>query len=766
MVQYALPDLHDICLSGRGIPYNCALFGVQHGDASISSCLKLILGCRLQRPALDSQGILPRKLHKLREPAACQQQRLRSSTPSSEDVSDWALCSYSQAEDLQSLEGVSWTSLKALVFVTHSHTGACFFVCLQCCRFATQSSTKSLAQGGCGDTEANSARSLSGGLKKTRPHSESLLRLHNRPRHVSRSHFLGLRRTQVDSGGSSTLKSETACRGSGTGKTPFKKFRLQPLDSAQCGRRKVTGESVPDPLVECACSPQRLSLMLHSPVLTPSPRLIHMIACLWRDLQVDAESIVHVYDLIYPLSGSLPVYPFKLLFDPQVSCSLVISRTAFPLPPLHICRAAAAAAFLPKHAADVSEGILGNSEGRPRVPSATVALGAVGNSNTAGAVSDAHCVREPERTTGMKTAALLKTLRAAAARALAAGATQLVKGWKWRSGEFWGMCPCVPSSHRQALGHQISTMRELHWMKRLQDERKLCIRVSDLAVIIPVASACTEEAHALKLNSTPGRRATKKGVQLVEQAVHSEAGLSCDVVENEVCLLLRSCKYCCVCQRETCCCLEDPLSVLLQPPDLRLPCLWLSFGQVELLSFPMLAAEPGKVELRVTAVHLAAMARLRDSISLLQISGGNELQGTRLSMTSHQSLNSGAGSLDGGKLQPNTRNKLEPGQIPRQSNIWRIMPQDSRREFMSAAFRHFSRLGKLQRSLRLQGVIDESAAPLIVVSSHEAFVQIVCRPAHSTVARADGVVRYAFLILVSVTCPGFQEHRASKPDGM
>lgn len=525
-------------------------------------------------------------------------------------------------------------------------------------------------------------------------------------------------------------------------------------------KEQETGELLPytcSAFLECSCSPRCLSLTICFPVFTPSPCLIHMAACLWSDLQFMPEPGVHLHELASSPSSGMPLYPSTLLFDPRILCRVAISPIVFPLPPLHICRAAAAAAVLAEQAAVSSAAGFDSLEGCSMASDAAELSEAGGSGDTVGISPGAPSAVGLSKSFRVKVAALraavqliekATALGTVAAGAVKTGASRFRSGVLWRAGEFRGICPCVPVSQRQALGQKIAVMRELHWMKRPLEERKLHFRVSQLVLVLPSAAACTTQQHSLEMRAEPGFRGVWGSSGVGSLPVPPGAGGGNRFIDAAVTRLLKSCRYCCICQQETCCCRADPVRLLLQPPDLKLPCLWLCCGDLDVMSTPASASEPGKIGLRITDIHIAAFAKLRNSLSLLQTS---EVRGPTLTplqgKTTGDALREHLGSRRETNRQGAAGNPLEPAEDSRPGTIEQAAPQRIPQRYRPPVLRDFSRLGKLRRSLGARTVLNEDSGAHLIFSCHHVLGQVVHRPAHSLFARADGVMRYGLPFL-------------------
>ncbi|KAL8425709.1 hypothetical protein Efla_003087 [Eimeria flavescens] len=675
--------------SKKGIPYNGALFSIQDGDASVSSCLERLSS---QSPAHVASESWRQKLER---PLYYKD---------NEPVSSWR-CGNQQADE---------SSKSPASSQEHTYSDD--------------------------DGSQSSANS-----KQPKPRAFDAVRgdtLQRAQQSSESTATRAVRRTQTDHRGDSApfyrgiggnvFRSPTICG---------KGFQHQ----AGGSHHQASAETCKSPpsstsaFLECLCSPQCVSVTLHAPVFMPSPGLIHMFICVWSDIRLYHQANVRSFDLVNSSLARVSVYPLTPLFEPSIRCNLLPSQLVFPSPPFHICKAAAAEALSAEQQASSSTQAAAYPE-KPARTCSEPATSLSGNVNELLVGRSGQQVGGPVETIHSKAAALLHWLGSYASRSVKTGASHLRSGVFWRIGEFRGFCPCVPSTYRHTFGQRLALLRELHLLKRTPEGSQLCLKVSNLAIVIPAAVACTAERHSHELQEA----AESPGSQSPKSARHRGRD---EPSENMATRLLMSCTRCCVCQKEKCSCEVDPLSLVLQPPHSRQPCLWSSCGSFEFFSTPMSATDPGKFDVKLRDFHVAAAAQLRDCLLFLQQPHVRRTSEPHLrKLCSRQTLSSAAESSEDSNRPSSTSSvdsdgteEVEPGQLD-SAPSWETVSEDALFRHKAAAFRKLKKWGNLRLPPTSRDVVGEESTPLIIVSCHQAIGQLVSRPSHSLFARGDGVL--------------------------
>ncbi|KAL8454249.1 hypothetical protein Emed_000358 [Eimeria media] len=501
--------------------------------------------------------------------------------------------------------------------------------------------------------------------------------------------------------------------------------------------------------MECSCSSRSFSLALFSPVLMPSPTLIHMLVSLWGDQRLNVHAELHSCDLAHSRLGSMPLYSSKTLFEPQILCSLTLPPTIFPSPSLHICKAAAAEAFLTEKASLSPPDVSSQRKVPAQLSGASDTSRSGSTESQPGIFPNNNGLDGPADVIRMKTVSVLSMLGSYASKSIKIGAAHVRGGVVRHTGEFRGMCPCVPAAYRENLEYKLTRLRELHWMKRPSEGYKVSLKVSKLAIVVPVASACTTKRHAVELKRSSGQsKMWEASLEGLPQK-SSRLATNSELVDNAAMRLLMSCRRCSICRKETCCCQADPLSLLFQPPDLASPCVWLSCGELQANRSPPSAVEPEKADIRLLGFHAVVAPRLRSCLSLLQLScmrRSKEQSGRE--WASHQRTSGDlnyTGDVDA-NVSPGT--KLELVEDTHPDSNWQTLSEQTAQGYMPAPLRGFSKLGKLRRSFGARDVTTYQSSPQIIASCPEVRGHLVHRPEHSLFARGDGVVSsgwYTFL---------------------
>ncbi|KAL8273864.1 hypothetical protein Esti_002187 [Eimeria stiedai] len=688
-------DFQSVVTFGRGMPYNGAVFSIQAGNASVSSCLK-----RFSNNPLPQLAVAAR-CRKLQRPMRGRQQTaFRTFNRLMSGNTNWSGSPSNCVDDPTNSESNVYTQEGALSDGEGS-------------RFSAEEISWSDASEGPSRGRAN-----------------------HRLWESQEDSFISKQRRTLDTeSGKVTNRAERSCH-----------RKLQ--------RTGENSSSSSGAFMECSFSPLSFSLRLFSPVVMPSPSLIHMLVCLWRDLRLNVQAELHFRDLTHFRPEGWPLYSSETRFEPRIWCSLTLSPTVFPSPSLHICKAAAAGALLAEKASVGPSELSAQRKMRAQFHGALDTSGARSTDSQSGISSKNDHSDGPANIIRIKAAAVLSMLWSYASRSIEIGAAHVRGGVLRHTGEFRGICPCVPVAYRQTLGHKLALMRELHWLKRPPEGYKLCLKVSKLAIVIPAASACSPKKHAVELKHLGPFKMWSPPLDGLS-GMPSRAATSSELVENAATRLLESCRRCSLCRKENCCCRADPLSLLFQPPDLASPCVWLSCGELQASNWPQSAAEPEKADVRLLDLHAVVAPRLRNCLPLLQISyiprtrepfGGEWASRRRTSDDLNFTGDVGADD------SRSTKVKLAEDTYP--GTNWQTRSEHTAQGYVREPLRDFPKLCKLRRSFDSRAVTVHRSSPQIIASCHEICGHLVHRPEHSLFARGDGVVSCGALCWTAIRQKG------------